>query len=128
MKNICCILGVIYFSLASCAEEGGENELSNKSEYSILQKYEFDLRETDNSVGHKIVNDALGSGRQLIALPLKNRSSGYVVLLSDSRIDGVRMTIPQDEFIVTRDTLIDIRHKTRLSRNVDDFLSSRVPD
>jgi hypothetical protein len=131
-KSVPCFVLVTAVSLAlfltSCMNsESSDGELEKKSEYSVLQFYEYEFRNKDHSVAYTLQKNALNSGFDVIGFPITGRDVGYVWIAARANKDGVILQIPkQTEFLVDEATLVELRKKNNFSPVVLKFLESKT--
>jgi hypothetical protein len=99
------------------------NELANKPDYSILQAYEYDYREIKNDKPYLIIKNADAT---VVAFPIRNRSTGYVVILAETKHAPKVKAMPQLDFVVTQDAFADVRTAAPLSKEVEEFIAQHV--
>lgn len=103
-------------SLASCEGGAGENELATKNEYSVLQHFEYKFRQKDHAQPYIVEADALGSGHDVIGLPIKGRDEGYVWLIAKSEgIDSVIVLPEKTSFTVDESTMRALEKSVKMS-------------
>lgn len=112
--------------LGGCDIEGMRNESANKSEYSVLQYYEYEYRETQHDKPYMVFKRALNSDFTVVAFPLKDKPTGYVAILAHADgIPKVKVTTEAD-FVVTKDAYAAVKAEALLSKEVDQFVAARV--
>jgi hypothetical protein len=124
------LLTFMFFAAVGChsraVSDEAANELANKPDYSILQAYEYDYREVKNDKPYLIFRNALKTGATVVAFPIKNRSTGYVVILAETKHTPKVKAMPQLDFVVTQDAFADVRTAAPLSREVEEFIAQHV--
>ena len=102
------------------------NEEVNKSEYSVLQYYEYEYREAKHDNPYMIFKRALNTELTVLAFPIKEKPVGYVVMLA--RAEGVPKIkiMTEVDFTVTKNAYAAVKAETALSKEVDEFLVARV--
>jgi hypothetical protein len=104
-----------------------DTELDSKAEYSTLQSLEFDYRSSENSKPYVVVNRALGSKYDVLGLPRKGQSHGYVWLIANPDSQPDIKKIPADvEFVLRKGSLAELEKSIRMSPAVRDYLSSQA--
>jgi len=103
-----------------------KNELDNKPEYSILQAYAYDYREVKNDKPYLVFKNALKTDTTVVAFPIKNKPTGYVVMLAQAKNPPKVKVMPDADFVVTQGALKEVRAATPLSKEVEQFISSHV--
>ena len=106
--------------------ELAKNELDNKPEYSILQAYEYDYRDVKNDKPYLVFNNALKTDATVVAFPIKNKATGYVVMLAQAKNSPKVKVMPDADFVVTEGALREVRVTTPLSKEVEQFIASHV--
>ncbi len=66
-------------------DELAKNELANKPEYSVLQAYEYQYRDVKNDKSYLVFKNALKTDATVVAFPIKNKTTGYVVMLAETK-------------------------------------------
>lgn len=112
--------------LAGCDIEAMNNEAINKTEYSVLQHYEYEYREAKHDKPYMIFQHALNTKLTVLAFPIKDKSMGYVVMLA--RAEGVsKVKVLADvDFEVTRDSYAAVKTNATLSAEVDHFIATKI--
>lgn len=72
---------ILMVMIGGCDMQDKNDEIANKSEYSVLQSYEYNYREAKIDKQYMIFKRALNTGATVVAFPIKNKSHGYVVIL-----------------------------------------------
>jgi hypothetical protein len=106
--------------------ELAKNELDNKPEYSILEAYEYDYREVKNDKPYLVIKNALKTDATVVAFPIKNKPTGYVVMLAQAKNSPKVKVMPDADFVVTSPALKEVRAATPLSKEVEQFISSHL--
>ena len=118
------VLFIFIIGISGC---GYEQEAANKSEYSVVQGFEYKYRESDHDTDYKIFKNAMGGKEPVILLPIKGQATGYVVILARSEAPPLVKTLPQNiNFTLTRDTLLRIKSEISISKEVEQFLVSHL--
>lgn len=112
--------------MGGCDKVAPNNDLVNKSEYSVLQHYEYELRNTQHDKTYMAFNNALGTKLTVLAFPIKNKPTGYVVILANSKSTPTVKTMTESEFLVTKEAYIALKKELNLSNEVDNFIAERV--
>ena len=102
------------------------NDSRSKTEYSILQSYEYKCRDLSNDRPYLIYEQALNSELTVLAFPIANKSKGYVVMIADAKADPKLKSMPDADFIVGLNTLVEVKKKIAISREVDDFITTHI--
>ena len=110
----------------ACNKEANEGELANKPEYSILQSYEYKYRDMPNDKPYLVEKNALNTGLTVIAFPAKDKSHGYVVMLTSSVRSPDILVLPEVDFVVTNGSYSSVKEQTSLSKEVDRFISRHI--
>lgn len=106
--------------------ELAKNELDNKPEYSILQAYEYDYREVKNDKSYLVFKNALKTDATVVAFPIKNKATGYVVMLAQAKYLPKVKAMPDADFVVTQGAFKEVRTATPLSKEVEQFIAAHV--
>ncbi|MEE7545957.1 hypothetical protein HF319_01885 [Xanthomonas sp. Kuri4-1] len=127
MQNIPVVL-VLALALAGClSETNAGRELEAKSEYSVLQSFEFDYRERKQERNYIIEKNALSSGYDLIGLPKANVDHGYVWLIANPSSEPAIKKMPSDDvFSVNKDALAAIKQSVQLPPAMEAYLAENV--
>jgi hypothetical protein len=116
---------VCTFVVAACDFGASDNsgELDSKSQYSVLQAYEFDYRGKEHSQPVIAVPGALGTKYDVIGFPKKSGSVGYVWFIANGSPRQPVMRMPSDgQFLVDRSALDAARKVVRVSYELDQYL------
>ncbi len=65
--------------------ELAKNELDNKPEYSVLQAVGYEYRDVKNDKPYLVFKNALKTDATVVAFPIKNKTTGYVVMLAETK-------------------------------------------
>jgi hypothetical protein len=118
--------------LAGAALIGGcdlgsmSKESTNKSEYSVLQFYAYELQDISHENSYMIFQNALNTKLTVLAFPIKEKASGYVVILANAEGTPKVKTIPEFKFNVSKETYAKIKAEVSISEEVDQFILSRT--
>jgi hypothetical protein len=110
----------------ACGLSSLDAEAVNKSEYSVLQYYEYEYREAKHDKPYMLFKRALNTESTVLAFPIKEKPVGYVVMLA--RAEGVPKIkiMTEVDFTVTKDAYAAVQEETALSKEVDQFIAVRV--
>jgi hypothetical protein len=111
-------------ALAGC---GGE--LDNKRPYSVLQSEEYRLRQSGERYRYVFRRRALGSEYNTLALPSRNHSGEYVVLIANAAGPDGLLTVPSDgkeQPLITSATLNELASRGLLSEASKAYLAGRT--
>lgn len=118
----------ILCALASCnSGEKERDELAGKSEYSILQKYEYDFR-NEPGLG-KIVyrTDPDLPMATVIGIKISGEGNRYVAIASHSKTRPLVKMVPDDGiFQIDNNQYSEILKRANPSRHVAEFLRKHV--
>ena len=114
------------FLVYGCDSQEMNNELMNKSEYSILQSYEYNYREAINDTPYLVFKHALKTDSTVVAFPIKGKKKGYVVLIADSKGKPKIKAMPDVDFVVTQSAYNTVKGEVSLSDDVDNFIKSHI--
>lgn len=104
-----------------------DRELSTKSEYSVLQAFEFDYRQREQEQPYLIEKNALSSDYDLIGLPIAGSERGYVWLIANpSGAPAIKQIPSKADFAISRDVLDAIEKSAQLSPAVRSYLLAHV--
>ena len=117
---------IVLVLINGCNAQAKNDEMSNKTEYSILQSYEYDYREAKNDIPYMIFKKALNTDATVIAFPIKNVQKGYVVILAKSKGTQAVKVMPNTDFVVTQEAYTEVRKQVDLSEDVDMFISAHI--
>ena len=120
------IVLVALLVLSGCEKTAMNADLSNKSEYSVLQYYEYELRDSEHSKEYLVFKNALNTKFTVLAFPIKGKSTGYVAVLANSEGVPEVKTMPQAEFLVTEKAYIAVKKEVAFSTEIDKFIAARV--
>lgn len=115
--------------LTACQDDDspGANELASKTEYSVLQSYEYRNRDRAQSQPYMVIKNGLGSEFDVLGLPRKDRERGYVWFIANPSGAPLIKQMPGNvEFVVNKDSLAAIEAAARLSPDVKAHLSERL--
>ncbi|SFQ34798.1 hypothetical protein [Variovorax sp. 770b2] len=102
------------------------HDLSNKTEYSVLQYYEYELRNSEHNKEYLVFNNALSTKFTVLAFPIKGKSIGYVAVLVNSEGTPETKVVPQADFVVTEKAYIAVKKETVLPSEIDKFIAAHV--
>lgn len=102
------------------------DELKGKTEYSVLQSFEFKYRDEVNDQPYLVFKNALKTGLVVVAFPVKGKATGYVMILAQSDDDPKVKVVPAADFLVTREAYEAVKAATVMSKEVDQFISARI--
>lgn len=113
---------------ASCTNSApSDGELANKSEYSVLQFYEYEFRNKDHAIAYVLHKNALDSGLDVVGFPITGRDVGYVWIVARANKDGMIFQIPErTDFLVDEAALVALRKEINFSPAVLKFLESKA--
>jgi hypothetical protein len=103
-------------------DETAANDSRAKTEYSILQSYEFDLRNTPNTERYLIFRLNGPGNYEVIALPLQGQPIGYVVILARSLSDPKIKFMPERLFVLSLSSYTEIKNIVSMSSEIESFL------
>ena|SRR6266581_3990426 len=106
--------------------ELAKNELDNKPEYSVLQAFGYEYRDVKNDKPYLVFKNALKTDATVVAFPIKNKTTGYVVMLAETKTVPKVKAMPDADFVVTKDALEQVRAATPLSKEVEQFIAAHV--
>ena len=106
--------------------ELAKNELDNKPEDSVLQAYGYQYRDVKNDKPYLVFKNALKTDATVVAFPIKNKTTGYVVMLAQAKSSPKVKAMPDADFVVTKDALEQVRAATPLSKEVEQFITAHV--
>jgi hypothetical protein len=106
--------------------QGMGNEFTNKSEYSILQSYEYEYRDVKNDKPYMVFKNALKTDLTVVAFPIKDKPKGYVVILARAEGSPKVKYMPDVDFVVTQNTLTEIQAAITLSKEVEQFIMAHI--
>ncbi len=106
--------------------ELAKNELDNKPEYSVLQAVGYEYRDVKNDKPYLVFKNALKTDATVVAFPIKNKTTGYVVMLAETKTVPKVKAMPDADFVVTKDALEQVRAATPLSKEVEQFIAAHV--
>ena len=112
--------------VGGCDNQEIENEFSNKTEFSILEHYEYIYRNADQNKPFMIFEHAMNSDYTVVAFPIKDKSKGYVVLLAKAEGEPKIKVLLNVNFVVTQEAYTAVNRKVSLSKEVDQFIASHV--
>ena len=125
------VLTLMLIAVGGChsqpVSDEAANELANKPDYSILQAYAYDYREVKNDKPYFVFKNALKTDATIVAFPIKNKPTGYVVILADTKNAPKVKIIPNNvDFVVTQNAFTEVRTETPLSKEVETFIAQHV--
>lgn len=119
---------VLAFAGTGCGgkpDAGGE--LNTKSEYSVLQSFEFDYRQRTHALPYVIGKNALSSGYDVIGLPRTDGERGYVWLIANpSGAPAIKQMPSGVDFSISSDTLAVIEKSAQLDSEVRSYLAAHI--
>jgi hypothetical protein len=124
MKLVKYLLVVLF--LAGCDVETKGNIVENKSEYSVLQAYEYQYRGTTNDKSYMIFKRALDTEFTVVAFPRKDSSQGYVMMLANDEETAAVKLIPQTDFLVTQEVFAKVKSEILLSKKLEQFIAGQI--
>lgn len=115
----CCVVGCVESSSSS-------DEIESKSEYSILQFYEYKFRGVGNAEPYILYRDVRKSGVDVVGFPVKDKVVGYVWLIVEAKNRNSVLVIPEStDFVVTDATLEELKKDVSFSPAVLKFIEDR---
>ena len=81
--------------------ELAKNELDNKPEYSVLQAFGYEYMDVKNDKPYLVFKNALKTDTTVVAFPIKNKTTGYVVMLAETKTVPKMKAMPDADFVVT---------------------------
>ena len=112
--------------VGGCDADSANGELSDKSEYSVLQRYEYEYREVKQDLPFMIFKHALKTNLTVLAFPVRDKPVGYVVIIA--RSNGVSKVKAMDgvEFKVSKLAYAAVKSEADISPEVDNFIKARI--
>lgn len=109
-----------------CDFSSMNNDAANKSEYSVLQYYAYEYQDAKQDKPYMVFQRALNTELTVLAFPIKDKPVGYVVMLA--RAEGVPKvkSMTEVDFKVTKDAYAAVKAEASMSKEVDQFIASRV--
>jgi len=123
---IAIFLLLLLATISGCDSESQNNELANKTDYSLLQSYEYKYREVANDQDFIISQKTREKDATVIGFPRKDKAQGYVMVIANSRYDPKVKYMPEVDFTVTKATIEDVKSQINLSKEVESFLYSQA--
>lgn len=120
------ILAVVLLITSGCDMQAIKNESTNKTEYSILESYEYEYREIENDVPYTIVKNALKTNATVLAFPIRGKAQGYVVMLAEAEGVPKDKALPETDFVVTQSAFTEVKAATGLSKEVEHLIATHV--
>jgi hypothetical protein len=120
------VLVLLPFIVNGCNKQEMRNEFSDKSEYSILQSYEYEYREIKNDKPYMIFKHALKTNATVVAFPIMNMPKGYVVILAQAEGSVKVKSMPNAEFLVTQSIFEEVKLNANLSKDVEKYIEAHV--
>lgn len=117
---------IALLTLGGCDLQSMNIEAINKAEYSVLQYYELEYREVNHIKPYIIFRRALDTDLTVLAFPVKNRPTGYVVILAQAEGMPKVKAMTDVDFEVTKDVYASVKMEVALSTEVDQFIAARV--
>jgi hypothetical protein len=106
-----------------------DGDLEYKSEYSVLQFYEYEFRSKDHAVAYVLHKNALNSGLDVVGFPVAGRDVGYVWIVAKTNKDGMILQIPERaEFLVDEGALVALKKEINFSPSVLKVLESKAKE
>jgi hypothetical protein len=112
--------------VGGCRRQAMNDELANKPEYSVLQAYEYQYRDVKNDKPYLVFENALKTDATVVAFPIKNKTTGYVVMLAETKTVPKVKAMPDVDFVVSQRAFIDVRSVTPLSKEVEQFIAQHI--
>ncbi len=112
--------------IVGCDRQDTNKEIINKSDYSILQSYEYDYRNANNDESYMIFHHALGTNRTVVAFPIKNKNVGYVVIIANPIVSTTVKYMPESDFIVTENVFQKVKSQVSFSKETEKFISAKI--
>jgi len=112
--------------IGGCDIDGVINESANKTEYSILEHYEYEFRNSEQEKPYMFFEHALGSKYTVVAFPIKHRVKGYVVILAQAEGVPKVKVLSKVEFKVTKEAYTSLKREVHLSKEVDQFIFAHI--
>lgn len=127
MKRTILLILAIAFMLPACSDSSpGSGELDSKSEYSILQYFEYEYRMKRNDLPFVTKKKALGSAFNVFGLPRSGAANGYVWFVANPRDENRIKLLPQEtEFEVSEGVVADIEKEMSIARTVKTYILAR---
>ena len=125
MRCVACVFALTLVLVDAGCGNGSDSggELDAKSEYSVLQNFEFDYRATKQERSFFVIRNALSSGYDVIGLPRANSERGYVwVIANPSSMPAVKQIPSEAGFSIDLKTLVAIEKLVRLNPTVRSYL------
>jgi len=119
-------LMLVLLVVSGCGMQDMGNEFANKTEYSILQSYEYEYREVKNDKPYMIFKNALKTDFTVVAFPIRDKPKGYVVLLAQTEGSPKVKFSPDVDFVVTQSTFAEVKATTPLSKEVEQFIATHL--
>jgi hypothetical protein len=123
MKIFACLM---ILTLWGCDKKNIDTDLSSKSEYSILQSFEYEYSDFGHDENFILVHNALGTGHNILAFPISQAEKGYVVMLTDADSKPKDKRIPEKGFTVNMDVLNKVKKLTNLSTEVELLIIKQI--
>lgn len=124
------VVFVFVFVVVSCRlqYDGDSNELLAKEEYSILQYYEYEYRDKENSMRPIVVGKALNTRFGVIGLPVAGSIKGYVWFIGNSSSNLIAQLPAEANFYVDETILKVISEIPWMSNSLKKYLSDSLSD
>jgi hypothetical protein len=130
MKMLVCRIALLSFGLVGTAcsvTSKGNEELAAKQEYSLLQGYEHDFRNSAHHESYIVIREARGTRFNLVGLPISDRNSGYLWIVANPNSPPEVKQLPTDaRFKVTKRTFEGIQGSVDLSPAIEAYLSKSL--
>jgi hypothetical protein len=117
---------VLVLALTGCGAE-----LDDKQPYSVLQSEEYRLRQSGERYRYVFKRRALGSEYDTLALPSRNHSGQYVVMIANAAGPDNVLMVPSDERarpLITPATLSELASRGLLSDASKAYLVHRMTE
>jgi hypothetical protein len=112
--------------VGGCRSQAMNDELANKPEYSVLQAYEYQYRDVKNDKPYLVFESALKTDATVVAFPIKNKTTGYVVMLAETKTVPKVKAMPDADFVASQRAFIEVRSVTPLSKEVEQFIAQHI--
>lgn len=112
--------------VVGCDMQDDNREITNKSDYSILQSYEYDYRGANNDKPYMVFDHALGTNRTVVAFPIKNKHVGYVIIIANPTVSSTVKYMPEADFVVTQDVFQTVKSQVSFSEGTEKFISMHI--
>ena len=116
----------VAYALTCVFSDEFADESASKSEWSILQHYEYTYRDKSNSEPYLLFNTALGSKYNVIGFPTLKKNTGFVFILANTAGKPYIKAMRQESFVVTAAVLKEVQEKVAIREDVKEFISSHI--